>query len=43
MAKNKKINVQGVEILLFEDNNNDFISLTDIARHKDPNHTDTII
>ena len=43
MAKNKKINVQGVEIVLYEDNSNDFISLTDIARYKDPDHTDTII
>jgi len=43
MAKNKKINVQGVEIVLYEDNSSDFISLTDIARHKDPVHTDIII
>lgn len=43
MAKNKKIQVQGVEIILYEDNSNDFISLTDIARHKNPTHTDTII
>lgn len=43
MAKNKKINVQGVEIVLFEDNRNDFISLTDIARHKDSENMDTII
>lgn len=43
MLKNKRINVQGVEIVLYEDNSNDFISLTDIARHKDPDHTDTII
>lgn len=43
MAKNKKINVQGVDIVLYEDNSKDFISLTDIARHKDPEHMDTII
>lgn len=43
MAKNKKINVQGVDIVLYEDNSNDFISLTDIARHKDAEHTDSII
>ncbi|MGV0754386.1 KilA-N domain-containing protein [Empedobacter brevis] len=43
MAKNKKINVQGIDIVVYEDNRNDFISLTDIARHKDPEHTDTII
>jgi hypothetical protein len=43
MAKNKKINVQGVDIVLYEDNKEDFISLTDIARYKDSEHTDTII
>ncbi|TZF83659.1 KilA-N domain-containing protein [Pedobacter sp. BS3] len=43
MAKNTKINVQGVDIVLYEDNITDFISLTDIARHKDPEHIDTII
>jgi len=43
MTKNKKIHVQGVDIVLYEDNNKDFISLTGIARHKDPEHTDTII
>lgn len=40
---NKKINVQGVDIVLYEDNKEDFISLTDIARFKDREHTDTII
>ena len=43
MAKNKKINVNGVEIVLYEDNQQDFISLTDIARHKDAANTDDII
>ena len=43
MSKNKKINVQGVEIVLYDDNSNDFISLTDIARHKNPEHTDDLI
>ena len=43
MAKNKKIEVQGVEIVLYEDNSNDYISLTDIARYKDREHTDSII
>ena len=43
MAKNKKINVQGVSIILYEDNKEDFISLTDIARYKDSEHTDSII
>ncbi|HVY76776.1 MAG TPA: KilA-N domain-containing protein [Puia sp.] len=43
MAKNKKISVHGVDILLYENNSNDFISLTDIARHRNPEHTDTVI
>ncbi len=43
MAKNKKISVQGIEIVLYEDNSKDFISLTGIARHKDNEHTDSII
>lgn len=43
MAKNKKIQVQGVNIVLYEDNSNDFISLTDIARHKDSENMDTIV
>jgi phage regulator Rha-like protein len=43
MAKNKKINVNGVEIYLYQDNEQDFISLTDIARHKDAANTDSII
>jgi len=43
MAKNKKINVKEIEITIIQDDNGDFISLTDIARHKDTEHTDTII
>jgi hypothetical protein len=43
MAKNKKINVQGIDIVLYEDNKEDYISLTDIARHKDSANTDDII
>ncbi len=43
MPKTKKINVKGIDIVLYEQNNDDFISLTDIARHKDPFHTDDII
>lgn len=34
MAKNKKIQVQGREISLFQIDQQDFISLTDIAKHK---------
>ena len=43
MAKSKVINVQGREIALISDKVNDYISLTDIAKFKDPNHTDTIV
>ena len=43
MAKNKIITVKGTEITLFSEGTNDFISLTDIARHKDSAHTDPII
>ena len=40
MAKNKKISVQGVNIALYEERESDFFSLTDIARHKDVEHTE---
>src|SRR3989344_8071083 len=43
MLKNKTINVNGSSIVLFQQNNKDFISLTDIARHKDNANTDDII
>ena len=43
MKRSKKISVQGVNILLYEDNERDFFSLTDIARHKDSEHMDSII
>lgn len=43
MAKNQKIDVKGTEITVLRNDAEDFISLTDIARHKDPEHTDTII
>ncbi|TDG36747.1 KilA-N domain-containing protein [Pedobacter changchengzhani] len=43
MAKNKKITVQQIDIVLYEDNKEDYISLTDIARYKDAEHTDSII
>lgn len=43
MAKNSKIEVKGTEITILKSENDDFISLTDIARHKDAEHTDTII
>ena len=43
MVKNTKISVQGIDILLYEDKENDYFSLTDIARHKDAAHTDDMI
>ncbi len=43
MATNKTIHVKGTEITLFSEGNNDYISLTDIARHKDSAHTDSNI
>ncbi len=43
MAKNKTISVKGTEISIFEADHSDYISLTDIARHKDSDHTDDII
>ena len=43
MAKNKIINVQGKEITLISDKENDFISLTDMARYRDAERTNYII
>ena len=43
MAKNKKINVQGTEITLITNKENDFISLTDMARFRDSERTNYII
>jgi hypothetical protein len=43
MAKNKTINVQGREIALISDKVNDYISLTDMARYRDPERTNYII
>jgi len=42
-VKTGKIEVQGREITLMSVGNEDFISLTDIARYKDPDRTDYII
>ena len=43
MAKNQIIDVKGTEITVLRTEAEDFISLTDIARHKDAENTDTII
>jgi hypothetical protein len=34
---NRKINVQGTEIIIFQRKDDDYVSLTDIARHKNKN------
>jgi hypothetical protein len=43
MLKNTKIVVNCIEIVTFKNNESDYISLTDIARHKDAERTDYII
>lgn len=43
MTKNKTINVKGTEIVIISSPDNDYISLTDIARYKDTTLTDYII
>ncbi len=43
MAKSKIIEVKGTEITIFKGINDDYISLTDIAKYKDALHTDSII
>ena len=43
MASNKTIIVKGAAITIFHGNETDYISLTDIARYKDADHTDDII
>ena len=43
MAKNKKITVQGIDVVLYEDNKEDYISLTDIARYRDAERSDYLL
>ena len=43
MAKNKKIIVRGIDVVLYEDNKEDFISLTDIARYRDSERSDYLL
>jgi len=42
-SKNKKITVHGTEVVLYKDNKEDFISLTDIARYRDTERSDYIL
>ena len=43
MAKNQKIEVQGIDIVLYDDKKEDFISLTDIARFKNPTEPKDVV
>lgn len=43
MAKNKSINVQGLSITVTRLDQDDYISLTDLARHRDPDRSDYIL
>ena len=43
MAKNKKFNVQGVDVVLYQKDQEDYISLTDLARYRDSERSDYIL
>jgi hypothetical protein len=43
MAKSKTISVKGTDITIFQNNESEYISLTDIAKYKDANNSDDII
>jgi hypothetical protein len=43
MPKNKKIEVIGTEVIIYTQNEQDFISLTDIARFRDADRSDYIL
>jgi hypothetical protein len=43
MAKSKTINVESFEIVLYSRNNEDYISLTDMARYREAERTNYII
>lgn len=43
MTKNKIINVKGLEVVTFHKERDDYISLTDIARYKNPETTGLVI
>ena len=42
MVKSKKINVQGTEIVVFTEKDDEYISLTDIAWYRDTVRSDYI-
>jgi len=41
--RNATVNVKGTTIAVFVHHKQDYISLTDIARHRNPEHTDDLI
>ncbi len=43
MIKSKTINVKGTEVKIFQSNEEDFISLSSIARYRDPERSDYIV
>jgi hypothetical protein len=43
MQKDKKLEVKGIQISLFKKNSDDYISLTDIARYKNPDNPRFVI
>ena len=43
MAKSKTLKVESLDIVLFSRNNEDFISLTDMARYRDAERTNYIV
>src|SRR5690606_23158068 len=43
MAKRQKINIKGKEILVYSEQSEDYISLTDIARYRDAERSDSIL
>jgi hypothetical protein len=43
MSKKETINVQGTSIIIYQEEKGDFISLTDIARHRDSERSDYIL
>ena len=38
-----KVDVKGIEISYYSHSDNDFICLTDIAKYKNPNHSDDLM
>ncbi len=43
MAKNKKLTIQNIDISFYEENKEEYISLTDLARYRDNERSDYIL